>query len=102
MSVRTCLAEVMMGLVGTHIVSDTNLVWLTKTHFPLNVYRIEEEFNAQKMIVIMRNPIDVIPSLANLFIAKSHDFVFENKIHEEFPKFWDEFVDAFIKNIEIS
>ena len=54
------------------------------------------------MIVVVRNPIDVLASVVTLFMSKSHDFVFENKIHEEFPKFWDEFIDAFIKNIEIS
>ena len=89
----------MCGLHGQQTVCDSNLVWVTKTHYPLNVYKNEEVFNAQKMIVIVRNPIDIIPSVASLFLSKSHSFEFENKLHEEFPEWWDGWVTAFCENI---
>ena len=50
----------------------------------------------------MRNPLDVIPSFASLYISKSHDFVLENKLDQEFPEFWDAFIDFTVKNMEIS
>ena len=48
MSIKNCYSEVFMGLLGTHVVSSTNFVWMTKTHFPLKVYFDEEDFDAPK------------------------------------------------------
>ena len=36
---------------------------------------VSEHFMAQKMIVVVRNPIDVIPSFGYLTQLKSHDLV---------------------------
>ena len=60
-----------MGLLGQNIVSDSNMVWITKTHKPMDTPN-SRPFNAQKMIVIQRNPIDVYPSFFNLFNLDSH------------------------------
>ena len=54
------------------------------------------------MIVIVRNPIDIIPSVANLYISKSHSFEFENSLPDEFPEWWDDWVTAFCENIKTS
>ena len=54
------------------------------------------------MIVIVRNPIDVIASCAGLFLSKSHTFEFENNLPDEFPEWWDGWVTAFCENIKTS
>ena len=46
MSVDYCFSEVMMGLLGTNITSNSNLVWMTKTHYPMKVFFNEEDFKA--------------------------------------------------------
>ena len=56
------------------------------------------------MIVIARNPIDVIPSFALLKNTNSHSLTINEEWHEAFPDFWDSFVtvivDAMKKNHE--
>ena len=51
------------------------------------------------MIMIVRNPIDVVPSFASLYLSKSHDFSLETKLHEEFPQFWDQFIEFSVNNL---
>ena len=63
----------MMGMIGEEVVSDENLVWITKTHYPAPLFK--KKFNAQKMIVVVRNPIDVFPSFASLMNCCSHSLV---------------------------
>ena len=65
MNIDWCTMEAMMGLLGTYHVCDERTVWITKTHYPMG-NGSEAPFNAQKMIIIVRNPIDAIPSFANL------------------------------------
>ena len=80
-----------MGLLGQAIVSDSNLVWVTKTHYPLG--RSENErFNAEKMIVIARNPIDVMPSLANLVNLSSHSLEINERYDKVDPVWWQSWV----------
>ena len=38
---------------------------------------VSEKFSAQKMIVVVRNPIDVIPSFGYLSQMKTHNLVSE-------------------------
>ena len=49
-------------------------------------------FAANKMIVIARNPIDVLPSFINLTQMQSHNLVPEQQIHSEFPDWWNNWV----------
>lgn len=63
--------EAMMGLKGQNITGDSNMVWITKTHWPQDIPG-SKPFTAEKMIVIARNPLDVIPSFANLINTHSH------------------------------
>ena len=102
MNVQETIPEILWGLLGQQTVSDSNLVWVTKTHYPLNVFQNEEVFNAQKMIVIVRNPIDIIPSVAGLDISKSHSFEFTNNLNIEFPEWWVGWMTAFCQNINTS
>lgn len=71
MNIKHTFFEAMMGMLGQYITSDSNLVWVTKTHCP-HAIPGDKAFKAEKMIVIARNPIDVITSFANLVNTHSH------------------------------
>jgi len=40
----------------------------------------------------MRNPIDVLPSQALMVMTMSHALVPKEKLHEDFPEFWADWV----------
>jgi hypothetical protein len=68
----------MMGMKGEEVVCDDNLVWITKSHYPMGFKspaKFRRGFNANKMIVVARNPIDILPSKASLDICCSHSLV---------------------------
>jgi len=46
--------------------------------------------------LIVRNPIDVIPSFSYLLMVTSHSLVPDQKLHEEFPEDWDRLVRAHV------
>jgi hypothetical protein len=49
----------MMGMKGEEIVDDT--VWVVKTHSPWCM-PLAPKFTANKMVIVVRNPLDVILS----------------------------------------
>ena len=75
------------------------MVFITKTHFPLNIYGTEEQFTANKMVVIVRNPLDVFPSLANLMSTKTQSLTVNEQYHTDFPEWWEEFLKASSENL---
>ena len=97
MGIDHTFMEAQMGLLGNNIVSDSNSVWITKTHFPHNTGKARY-FTPNKMIVIARNPIDVIPSFANLTQLSSHSLEYAGQYHIDQPEFWEEFVRNMIQN----
>ena len=44
------------------------------------------------MFCIVRNPIDVFPSLVTLLNIRSHSLEFNEDLSERFPRWWNEFV----------
>lgn len=82
------------GLCGEEIVSDSNLTWITKTHWPMPM-GWQEKFHAQKMISVVRNPIDVIPSFVSLVNFCSHSLVPEQSYSRDRPEFWNDAVAYF-------
>ena len=92
MNIDWCTPETMMGLLGTYHVCDERTVWITKTHYPVGL-GTEAPFNAQKMIIVVRNPIDVIPSFASLTQLKSHSMTPVERFDVDFPEWWNKFVD---------
>jgi len=87
-----------MGLLGQNIVNDSNQVWVTKTHHPKPQSR--KPFTAEKMIVIARNPIDVIPSFANLNNTRSHSLEVNERYDVDRPEFWEAWVTKMIDDLE--
>ena len=53
---------------------DDERVSITKTHYPVDTPD-SRPFDANKMIVIARNPIDVLPSFIGLSQLDSHSLV---------------------------
>ena len=47
------------GFLGDNTVNDTNLVWITKSHFPIMMRMVKPKFKSQKTFIVVRNPIDV-------------------------------------------
>ena len=51
-----------------------------------------KKFRSQKQIVIVRNPIDALPSMAYMGMTGSNSVLPNEKLHEDFPEFWDGFL----------
>ncbi len=79
-------------LAGEETVSHDNLVWITKTHWPMENPGGSTKFAAQKAISIVRNPIDMMPSLALLMTTTSHSATLTEYFHEADPEWWGKFV----------
>ena len=88
-----------MGLLGQNITSDENLVWVTKTHYP-HAIPGDKPFKAEKMLVIARNPIDVIVSFANLLNTHSHSLEVNERYDVDRPDFWGPWVSGMIAEIK--
>lgn len=57
---------------GESTVSEDNLVWITKTHWPMPSPMGVEKFKAQRCFSIVRNPIDALVSMSYLFLTNTH------------------------------
>ena len=58
-----------------------------------------QKFSAQKCFGIVRNPIDVIPSIANQMNTASHSLSSEVPINEVDAEFWDRLIHIFTQGI---
>lgn len=84
-------------LAGEETVSHENLCWITKTHWPMESPGGGTPFSAQKAISIVRNPIDMIPSLALLSTTTSHSATLTESFHEADPVWWAKFSENVAK-----
>ena len=88
----------MVGMLGEENVTDTNLTWITKTHWPINFFK--EAFHANKMLVIVRNPIEIFPSFCSLMQTGSHSVMPQKpftELSDDFWKKWVSFVTEMLK-----
>lgn len=76
----------LQGLKGEDIVDDT--VWIVKTHSPW-IMPDAPVFFCNKIICIIRSPIDVIISFLHLFSLGNHVQKAPFEYHERHPKWWD-------------
>jgi hypothetical protein len=77
----------MMGMKGEDIVDDT--VWVGKTHSPW-LMPYAPVFHCNKMVIVVRNPLDVIVSWLNLIAQASHNAKTEYEVDKEYPNWWAE------------
>jgi len=77
------------GMQGEGIVDDR--CWIVKTHFP-ELDRLELPFIAQKAIVLVRNPFDVIDSYFNMGATGSHSKSIDDGEYLKFADHWENFI----------
>jgi len=77
------------GLKGQHICDER--VWVTKAHHPCKQPSVLNMVS-DKVICIVRNPIDVIPSMGQITNTLSHSAQLEFSMDKEYPEWWDWFV----------
>lgn len=80
---NTCFMQA-LGIAGEQHVCDDNTVWITKTHWPspgFPLFLPDQNFTFDRVILITRNPIDVLPSLFLLMQTMSHSKQVVEKFH---------------------
>ena len=95
---KAIIALISMGLHGeSHMGSHENTVWVTKTHYPLNLvpkffakfapkYKL---FSANRQICLVRNPIDSMVSYVHFATSFSHSLTPKVPQEQSFPEDWD-------------
>ena len=83
-------------LAGEETVAQDNLCWVTKTHWPMESPMGSKKFAAQKCFCIVRNPIDILPSIALLINTASHSLQSQVPVNKLDPGFWDRMVHVLI------
>ena len=76
-----------------------DMVWINKTHYPINAPMLVNSLNINKQIYLMRNPIDVILSCANMTQTTSHALVPKEEYYKDFPEFWDEWITSQVNSM---
>ena len=80
-----------LGLLGQEHTSTENRVWMTKTQSPMQS-KTSISFMANKMICLVRNPLDVIASHAEHLNMRSHNLSTAESFDDNFPEWWSDFV----------
>ena len=91
----------MIGQAGQAHVNDEKRVWMTMTNYPL-VNHDSIPFNAEKMICLVRNPLDIIASCAFRHCLHSHNLKPQESLNQQFPEWWDKWVRETAENIQYS
>ena len=83
-------------MIGEQVADDT--VWVTKTHeaaFRMNCLN----FTANKIIICVRNPFDVLLSMVNFHSTLSHSKELDYKPEEEQPEWFDMFIRGQVESM---
>lgn len=88
MDINLCVQFTNLGLAGENTVTDSDLVWISKTHWPMESPGGALNFKAEKTISIVRNPIDQMVSLISLVTTSSHSLAPEVPFHEGNPNYF--------------
>lgn len=91
--IRANVCLMMAGLKGEYIVDDT--VWIVKSHHPWNMVDAQKPSRCNKVIQIVRNPIDSIPSFMNLNTYLCHSSKVPFPYEKDYPETWQLMVDKF-------
>lgn len=76
----------MQGYKGEDIADDS--VWVVKSHSPWCM-PYAPVFHANKVICVVRNPVDVVISWLTLVSLSNHNEKADFKFNEDYPEFWD-------------
>jgi hypothetical protein len=75
----------MTGMKGENITDER--VWIVKSHHPNHNGGLN--YTSNKVIVCVRNPLDIIPSLVNLMSTLSHSAKIDFPYDKDYPEWWD-------------
>ena len=89
-----------VGLLGEEWTCDDNLVWITKTHCPAAPFK--KRFHASKMIVVVRNPIDVFPSFISLMNLQSHSLQSKQTLRDDLASYWAETLPVLVEFLKVN
>jgi len=86
-------------MAGENIVDDT--CWIVKSHHPHPKFPHTAEFDANKIVVCVRNPFDTIYSYAHFANTAytSQSAQIDNDIFKEDPKFTKDYIDIVTMNL---
>lgn len=79
----------LMGLAGEGLVDKR--VWVVKTHYPERYGKTK--FYAERVILLIRNPLDCITSLFNMVCTGSHNRSIHDNDYSKFKSLWAEFIE---------
>ena len=74
----------MQGMKGEYIVDDT--VFAVKSHFP---WAMPPSAKVNKMVVVVRNPLDTISSYVSLVSTSCHSKKLPVRVDQMYPVWWD-------------
>lgn len=80
-----------MGLKGEYIVDDRT--WIVKAHHPMLLPGVLQ-FNSDKVVCCVRNPLDVLPSFASLSNTMSHSGQPDFSYDKDYPEWWNWWVTS--------
>jgi len=86
MSLMYAMPLQLAGFIGEAIVDST--CWIIKTHDPVRPHC--KNFTTNKIIVCVRNPIDVINSMIHFLSCWSHSKEMANNIWDQNPDYFEE------------
>jgi len=92
------IALQMQKMKGEDIVDDT--VWIVKTHSPWCM-PYAPKFKAQKIMVIVRNPLDVIPSWLNLVSTGAHNLKIEFQVEKDYPNWFQQYIEKVVREMKL-
>ena len=78
----------LMGLAGEGLVDKR--VWIVKTHYPERYGKTK--FYAERVLLLVRNPLDCMTSLFNMVCTGSHNRSISDTDYEKYPNHWHEWV----------
>ena len=77
-----------MGLAGEGLVDKR--VWIVNTHYPERYGKTK--FYAERVLLLVRNPLDSMVSLFNMVCTGSHNRSVSDKDYTKFPRHWNEWI----------
>jgi len=86
MSLNTSTSLQIQGFKGEFISDDR--VWISKAHHPFNMPG-NVTMDSNKIIICVRNPLDVLPSYASLVNTLNHGVKPEFNYETDYAEWWD-------------
>jgi hypothetical protein len=79
-----------MGFIGEGIADKS--VWMIESQYPLQRTKFHQEFDCNKLIVLVRDPFEVILSNAHSHLTHSYSLKADVDLKNDEKKYWDSFI----------